>query len=161
MTVTELAGLTGYSISTVSKALSDSDEISRDAKEKILAVARETGYYDKAIRRKKRIGMPTTIGIVTSDIRDSSVLSRLCRAVRGYGLSPVVCDSADALFVLGNALGVDGIIFADGGMKDCSLPCAAYRGSADAAVEEIYSLLFSGGEAVAEKTAKTEDIWLF
>ena len=36
MTVTELSKLTGYAISTVSKALSDSSEISPEAKEKIL-----------------------------------------------------------------------------------------------------------------------------
>jgi len=52
MTVTELAKLTGYSISTVSKALPDSNEISREAKEIILRAARETGYYDKAIRNR-------------------------------------------------------------------------------------------------------------
>ncbi len=162
MTVTELARLTGYSISTVSKALSDSDEISRDAKEKILATARETGYYDKAIRRKRRIGMPKTVGIVTSDIRDSSVLSRLCRATREYGLSPVVCDGDNALFILCDALGVDGIIFADRNIKECAIPYSVYRGSADAAAEEIYTLLHSGGDAPAVKTsAKKEDIWLF
>ncbi len=162
MTVTELAKLTGYSISTVSKALSDSDEISRDAKEKILATARETGYYDKAIRRKKRIGIPKVIGIVTSDIRDSSVLSRLCRAVREYGLSPVVCDSDDALFVLCDALGVDGIIFSDRQKGECSLPYSVYRGSADSAAEEIYTLLHSDGNDISIKTdVKKEDIWLF
>lgn len=162
MTVTKLAQLTGYSISTVSKALSDSGEISRDAKEKILAVARETGYYDKAVRRKKRIGVPTTIGIVSSDIRDSSVLSRLCRAAREYSFEPVVCDSDNALFILTDVLGVDGIIFADGGIKECSVPCSAYRGSADNAIIELSELLSPTDKDTADtKAEKKEDIWLF
>lgn len=159
MTVTELAKLTGYSISTVSKALSDSNEISSEAKEKILSRAKETGYYDKAVRRKKRIGMPQTVGIVTSDLRDSAVY-RVSRALKERGLSPVACDAEDALFVLCSALGVDAVVFTDGKASDCSLPFVVYRGSADNAAEEIVSLL-NGNSPTETDNKKKEDIWLF
>lgn len=159
MTVTELAKLTGYSISTVSKALSDSGEISREAKEVILRAARETGYYDKAIRRKKRIGMPKTVGIAAADIRDSSTLSRLCRALRNYGFYAVVCDEANAPFILCDVLGVDALIFSDVRATECSVPSLSHRGDADATAMEIAALL---GEEVAEREKeKKEDIWLF
>lgn len=159
MTVTELAKLTGYSISTVSKALSDSNEISREAKEIILRAARETGYYDKAIRRRKRIGMPNTVGIATSDIRDSMVLSRLCRALRNYGFYTVVCDEANAPFILCDALGVDAIVFSDVKETECSVPSCVHRGDADATAAAIASLL--GEETREETKEQKEDIWLF
>ncbi len=159
MTVTELAKITGYSISTVSKALSDSDEISREAKEVILRAARETGYYDKAIKRKKRIGMPKTVGIAAADIRDSSTLSRLCRAIRNYGFYTVVCDEANAAYILCDVLGVDALIFSDTRESDCSVPHLSHRGDADATASQIAVLL---GEEIAElREEKKEDIWLF
>lgn len=162
MTVTELARLTGYSISTVSKALSDSGEIGAEAKERILRAAKETGYYDKAVRRRKRIGMPQTVGIVTSDIRDSSVLSRLCRALRERGFSPVVSDAQNAVYILSQVLGVDALIFSDGSTEECTVPYSVYRGSADNAADEIVSLLRADGAAAADKkTERKEDIWLF
>ncbi|MBQ8550282.1 MAG: LacI family DNA-binding transcriptional regulator [Clostridia bacterium] len=159
MTVTELAKLTGYSISTVSKALSDSGEISREAKEIILRAARETGYYDKAIKRKKRIGMPNTVGIATSDIRDSMTLSRLCRALRNYGFYAVVCDEANATYILCDVLGVDAVIFSDVKETECSVPCCVHRGDADGTAAAVASLL--GEETVETAKEKKEDIWLF
>lgn len=159
MTVTELAKLTGYSISTVSKALSDSSEISGEAKEKILSAAKRTGYYEKAVRRKKRIGMPQTVGIVTDDIRDSAVY-RLTRALKERGISPVVCDAQNALFVLCDALSVDAIILANGKETECNIPFAVYRSSADSTADEIEALL-SGKELTSATQKKKEDIWLF
>ncbi len=159
MTITELAKQTGYSISTVSKALSDSSEISREAKEIILRAARETGYYNKAIRRKKRIGMPKTVGIAAADIRDSQSLSRLCRALRNYGFYTTVCDEANAVYILSDVLGVDAIVFSDLRAGDCPVPFSVYRGDADASAAAIAELL--GEEIVERDTQKKEDIWLF
>ncbi len=159
MTVTELAKLTGYSISTVSKALSDSGEISREAKEVILRAAKETGYYDKAIKRRKRIGMPKTIGIATADVRDSMTISRLCRALRNYGFYTVVCDEANAPFILSDVLGVDALVFSDIREQEISVPYCVHRGDADATARSIASLL--GEEIESSTEAKREDIWLF
>ena len=159
MTVTELAKITGYSISTVSKALSDSGEISREAKEIILRAARETGYYDKAIKRRKRIGMPRTVGIAAADIRDYSTLSRLCRAIRNYGFYTVVCDEANAVYILCEVLGVDALVFSDIRESECSVPSVAHRGDADATALQIAALL--GEEVAIEAEKKKEDIWLF
>ena len=159
MTVTELAKMTGYSISTVSKALSDSNEISREAKEIILRAARDTGYYDKAIKRRRRIGMPKTVGIAAADIRDSMVLSRLCRALRNYGFYTVLCDEANAIHILSDVLGVDALVFCDVKEDVASVPSFVHRGDADATAREIAKLL--GEETREETSEKKEDIWLF
>lgn len=47
MTLTKLAQLAGVSVSTVSKALSESAEISEETKKRILALAKEHGCYEK------------------------------------------------------------------------------------------------------------------
>ena len=110
MTVTELARITGYSISTVSKALSDSAEISTKAKEEILAAAVETGYYNKAIKRKKRIGAPKTVGIVCDEYSDFRVLRNLCRELEKAGFSSTICINEKGGEVLSH-LGVDAMLF--------------------------------------------------
>ena len=47
MNLTKLAQLASVSVSTVSKALSDSREISDDTKEMIIALAKENGCFEK------------------------------------------------------------------------------------------------------------------
>lgn len=160
MTVTELSKITGYSISTVSKALSDSGEISRETKEKILRIAKETGYYNKALKRKKRIGMPQTVGIITEDVRSREIY-RLTRELKSLGLVPVVCDDETALIVLTQTLGVDAVVFADGREKECSVPYAVHSGNAENTAGEILSMLNGKKSAEAKEQDKKEDIWLF
>lgn len=165
MTVTELSKITGFSISTVSKALSDSGEISPATKEEILRVARETGYYDKAIKRKKRIGQPKTVGIITSDFSDARILRNLCRELEKRDVAAVVSMAADADVLLSQYLGVDCVLFMEGRVKSCSVPAFAFDGDVYSTADKI-----SDGEAeTIEETSdenfsasrKKEDIWLF
>ena len=47
MTLQKLAKMTGVSVSTVSKAFSDSEEISRDTKKLVFKTAKSTGCFEK------------------------------------------------------------------------------------------------------------------
>jgi len=68
MTLSQLAKLANVSVSTVSKAFSNSSEISAETKEKIIRVAKEHGCYEKYYKphyEKKLIGVicPELLGV--------------------------------------------------------------------------------------------------
>ncbi len=52
MTMAQLAKLAGVSVSTVSKAFKDADDVGIDTKEKIFKIAKEHGCYGKFIKSK-------------------------------------------------------------------------------------------------------------
>lgn len=165
MTVTELARITGFSVSTVSKALSDSEEISLETKKEILRAARETGYYDKAIKRKKRIGMPKTVGIIAGDIRDARVLRNLCRELDKRNISSVISlsDGSESLF---EYLGIDCLLFFDGTARSSSLPSLMFDGDIYKTADTLAEDLSVVSETATEdenfsQRSKKEDIWLF
>ena len=56
MTLKDVALKANCSVATVSKALKNSSEISEDAKQRILAVAKECGYLKKATTRSAVLG---------------------------------------------------------------------------------------------------------
>ena len=165
MTVTELSKITGYAISTVSKALSDSNEISPDAKEKILKVARETGYYDKVLRRKKRIGTPKMVGIITDDFSDARIIRNLCRQLEKRGVASVVSMYGNATELLSQFLCVDSVLY----MSKSDAACAVTSFTFDGDIENTVNALCSDAPQVADTPAdenfsvsrKKDDIWLF
>ena len=53
LTLEKLAKIAGVSLGTVSKAFSESDEISKETKEKIFAIAKEYNCFDKYYKAKK------------------------------------------------------------------------------------------------------------
>ena len=53
ITLEKLAKIAGVSLGTVSKAFSESDEISKETKEKIFAIAKEYNCFDKYYKAKK------------------------------------------------------------------------------------------------------------
>lgn len=165
MTVTELSKLTGYAISTVSKALSDSSEISPEAKEKILKVARETGYYDKALRRKKRIGAPKTVGIITDDFSDARIIRNLCRELEKRGVSSVVSMCQNATELLSQFLCVDSVLFMGKGESSCAVPSVVFDGDVEKTVELLCSDVLQVADEPEDEnfsaTRKKDDIWLF
>ena len=52
MTLAKIAKLANVAVSTVSKAFSDSPEISKETKEQIMKIAKETGCYEKYYKPK-------------------------------------------------------------------------------------------------------------
>lgn len=61
--MTDIAKLAGVSVSTVSRALADSDAISNDLKEKIKQIALEKGYAINQAARNLRMQNTRTIGL--------------------------------------------------------------------------------------------------
>ncbi len=161
MTVTQLAKLTGYSISTVSKALSDSDEISAQAKAKILKAARDTGYYNKALQRRKRIGAPRTAGIAADGFGNIRLLDRLCRELESRGIKAVVCTGDDAARVLGDYLAVDTVIFFYTQPEECAVSSILFDGDVYSTVDMIENGLPDDPAYKKAEPQKKEDIWLF
>lgn len=47
MNLRDLAKMAGFSVSTVSKAFCDAGDVSRETKEKIFAVAKESGCFER------------------------------------------------------------------------------------------------------------------
>ncbi|WP_394746988.1 LacI family DNA-binding transcriptional regulator [Spongiimicrobium salis] len=68
ITLKEIAYLLNLSISTVSKALNDSREISTRTKEKVKEMAREYNYRPNSIARNFKSSKSYTIGIVVSEL---------------------------------------------------------------------------------------------
>ena len=52
MTMNELAKLANVSVSTVSKAFSDADDVSEDTKDLVFAIAKEQGCFGKFYKGK-------------------------------------------------------------------------------------------------------------
>lgn len=71
ITLKHIANTFGVSIATVSKALSDSYEISTSTKEKIVAYARENNYKSKSIDLSLLQKKTKTIGVIIPNIMNS------------------------------------------------------------------------------------------
>ncbi len=71
ITLKHIANTFGVSIATVSKALSDSYEISTSTKEKIVAYARENNYKSKSIDLSLLHKKTKTIGVIIPNIMNS------------------------------------------------------------------------------------------
>lgn len=70
MTLKDVALKANCSVATVSKALKNSSEISEDAKQRILAVAKECGYLKKATTRSAVLGGIKTL--IFNDVEGNS-----------------------------------------------------------------------------------------
>lgn len=70
ITVKDLAKILGVSISTVSKALNDSHEISKATKQKIQKVAKQYNYTPNKLASSLKSGKTKTIGVIIPSIRN-------------------------------------------------------------------------------------------
>ena len=71
MTLKDVALKANCSVSTASKALKNSSEISEEAKQRILSVAKECGYFKKATTRTAVLGGFKTV--IFNDVKGDSV----------------------------------------------------------------------------------------
>lgn len=67
MNINEIAKLSGYSKSTISKALNDYPDVSRKTKEKILKICKENGYFPSFLGKSLSTNKTNLIGIVFDD----------------------------------------------------------------------------------------------
>lgn len=71
LTLKDIAKALNLSVPTVSKALSDSHEINKETKEKIVAYAHEHNYQYNALARSLKTGKTNIIGVIVSTISNS------------------------------------------------------------------------------------------
>lgn len=99
VTLLDIAAATGYTVNTVSRALKNKDDISRETCEKIQRVAREMGYVRNYIASSLRSGRTKTIAMISGSMMNPyyAILADLIQreAVRlGYGLM-ILCAQDD------------------------------------------------------------------
>ncbi|MDH5825412.1 LacI family DNA-binding transcriptional regulator [Sphingobacterium faecium] len=71
LTLKDIAKALNLSVPTISKALSDSHEINKDTKEKIVAYAQQHNYQHNALARSLKTGKTNIIGVIVSTISNS------------------------------------------------------------------------------------------
>jgi LacI family transcriptional regulator len=70
ITVKDLAKILGVSISTISKALNDSHEISKETKHKVQNVAKQYNYTPNKLASSLKSGKTRTIGVIIPSIKN-------------------------------------------------------------------------------------------
>lgn len=97
MTITEIARRANVSVATVSKVLNGKDRyISEETRQRILAIAQESGYVPNALARSLRSKTSLTLGVIIPDVMNP-FFAELARGVedaaekRGY--SVILCNS--------------------------------------------------------------------
>src|ERR1041385_2350795 len=120
-TMKRIAGELGVSITTVSKALNNHDDIGHATRARVLAKVAELGYQPNAVARSLTTRRTHTIGIVIPDLMHSFFVEIVAgleqrASAKGYGL--VLCSSNEdpqkeraELEMLGRRQ-VDGIVLA-------------------------------------------------
>ena len=99
VTLQDIADATGFTVNTVSRALKNKDDISRETCERIQQVARSMGYVRNYIASSLRSGRTKTIAMITGTMMNPfyAILADLIQreAVRlGYGLM-ILCSQDD------------------------------------------------------------------
>ena len=118
MTLKDVALKANCSVSTVSKALKNSSEISAEAKERILAVAKECGYLKKATTRSAVLGGFKTV--IFNDVKgdSASLYIELQRLAKKQGLTLLYISISEKESVeLLSELGAFGLIIKGGSEK--------------------------------------------
>lgn len=111
MTLKDVAQLSGCSVATVSKALKNSPEISEEAKQRIVSIAKKSGYLKKATTRTAVLGGLKTV--IFNDVKGDSadLILSLQRLAKKFGLILIyVCLSVNESKELMNQQGACGLI---------------------------------------------------
>ena len=86
ITIKDIAKALNLSISTVSKALNDSHDISKATKNQVLEYAKEKGYRPNVLAQNLKTGRSNTIGVILSSI-NNSFYSQVMEGIQQYALS--------------------------------------------------------------------------
>ncbi len=111
MTLKDVALLANCSVATVSKALKNSSEISDEAKQRILSVAKKSGYFEKAITHKAVLGGYKTV--IFNDVSEDGFnqYKEFASLAEEYGLLPMyISISPKKAKELINQLGAFGLV---------------------------------------------------
>ena len=136
MTLKDVALKANCSVATVSKALKNSSEISEDAKQRILAVAKESGYLKKATTRSAVLGGLKTV--IFNDIsgENTNLYFEIQKLAKKYGLITIYISVSekDSLELL-NQLGAFGLILKGDNLNATNEKVFVLQNSADEAKE--------------------------
>lgn len=135
MTLKDVALKANCSVATVSKALKNSSEISMEAKQRILEVAKECGYFKKATTRSAVLGGVKTV--IFNDVKGNSaeLYFDIQKLAKKSGLTAIYLSvSVNESLELLNQLGAFGIIIKGGKVAEDS-KVFALQTSADEAKE--------------------------
>ncbi|XCP83476.1 LacI family DNA-binding transcriptional regulator [Roseburia hominis] len=99
ITVNQIAEKCGVSRTTVLRALNGKGSVSKETKEKILAVAKENNYHPNLLARSLNHGRTMSLGVVTINIENMYFVQSLNiinkeADKRGYFTNIVVCDES-------------------------------------------------------------------
>lgn len=115
MTLKDVALKANCSVATVSKALKNSSEISEDAKQRILAVAKDCGYLKKATTRSAVLGGIKTL--IFNDVEGTSpeLYFSIQNLAKKQGITTLYLSSSEAhALELLNQLGALGLVIKGG-----------------------------------------------
>ena len=68
ITLADIAAVTGYTINTVSRALKNKDDISRETRERIQNTAKEMGYVRNYLASSLRSGRTRTLAMIAGSM---------------------------------------------------------------------------------------------
>ena len=95
-TIADIAKEAKTSTATVSRVFNESGVVSPELKEKILAAARDLGYFPNAVARSLRMKQTFTVGVIVSDIANS-FFAAVVRGVEDmlfkHQYHPFICNS--------------------------------------------------------------------
>jgi len=86
ITIKEIAKALNLSISSVSKALNDSYDISEATKKRVLAYAKENGYRPNILAKNLKTGKTNTIGVILSSI-NNLFYAQIIEGIQQYAIS--------------------------------------------------------------------------
>ena len=132
----DIAEAAGVSVSSVSNALKNSDEIPVATREKIMNVASKLGYRPNFTARSLRLGRTNLLGILVPDNTNSyysTILKGIESKARSFGLSTIIANTNESIeeekYVLNTflSLPVDGLLSIPVSLdnyKDITIPLA-------------------------------------
>ena len=98
VTINDLARRLKLSASTVSRALRDHPDISKQTKERVRAIAAQTNYQPNLIAQSLQTRKSNNIGVIVPEIRNSffsTVISGIEDLAYEAGYTIMVCQSND------------------------------------------------------------------
>lgn len=100
ITIKDIAKELGISVSTVSRALKDHPEISRQTKEQVRACALRLHYKPNIMASNLRTSKNTTIGVILPELNHhffASVLDGIEQAANEAGYNIIICQTSESL----------------------------------------------------------------
>ena len=167
MNIYEVAKMAGVSIATVSRVINNNPSVKQDTREKVKAVLREKEYLPNHIARSLAINETKTIGVMTTNVRDSyyaAAIYTIEQELKKLGYNVILCntgtelrDKRDYLKILLQKK-VDGIILVGSVFKEKDNNSHIYNAAASVPVvmlnsflpgENVYSVVCDDGYGVA------------